>query len=213
MPTGSSSTPSPSSGIESAEIVGSFYTNITLRGTTQDQVAAFLAGRGRRAMVTPTSRELTVVYDADGEAQDGSIYELARALSDALGCVALAVMNHDDSVLYFQLFREGVRVDEYDSCPSYFEHRDPLPPAGGDAPRLCELFAAPGMADRVEDILRFDSIANEDEDRYVFEMERHADLVQALGLSDHAVGTGYDAIASGQVPRGLDLRDCVAVEA
>ena len=188
--------------------MGSFYTNITLCEPSGEAVEAAVRGLSRRAVVTPTVEGQIVVFDAASESQDGGLYELAAALSLDLACVALAVTNHDDSVLYFRVFDCGELIDSYDSCPSYFQDIDPLPPTGGNAGLLCSLFGRSGDVGRVDEILRFDALADEAADRYVFESERHADLADALGLSRYAVGVGFEAIMAGDLPKGLSLADC-----
>jgi hypothetical protein len=188
--------------------MGRFYTNITLSGPSGDAVASALRGRNLRAVVTPTVNAKTVVFDAASESQDGGLYELAAALSLDLACVAFAVANHDDSVLYFRVFDNGELIDSYDSCPSYFQDIEPLPPTGGKADLLCGLFGQIDNAGQVEDILRFDALADEEAERYVFESERHADLSVALGLSHYAVGFGFEAIMTGDLPKGLNMSDC-----
>lgn len=188
--------------------MGRFYTNITLSGPSGDAIEAAVRRMNRRAVVTPTVDAQTVVFDAASESQDGGVYELAAALSRDLACVALAVTNHDDSVLYYRVFDRGQLMDLYDSCPSYFEDVEPLPPTGGKADLLCCLLRQPGNTSRVEEILRFDTLADDAADRYVFESERHADLVDALGISRFADGFGFEAIMSGDLPKGLKLSDC-----
>ncbi len=193
--------------------MGRFYTNITLKGPPRDTIEATLRGLKRRAIVTPTCDGVTVVFDAASEAQDGQVYELASTLSLDLSCLALAVTNHDDSVLYFRVFEGGQLIDSYDSCPSYFEDVEPMLPSGGDAALLCRAFARPGNTASIDEILRFDALADGAGDRYVFETERHADLVDALGLSRYAVGIGFEAVTAGQLPVGLSPSDCIVLNA
>lgn len=47
--------------------------------------------------------------------------ELAKSLSAALATYTLALMVHDDDVLYYNLCREGADLDGYNSNPQYFE--------------------------------------------------------------------------------------------
>jgi hypothetical protein len=48
--------------------MGGFYTNYTLRGPSQQAVAAVLAGR--KAIVTPQSNGCVVAYDEASDDQD-----------------------------------------------------------------------------------------------------------------------------------------------
>ena len=47
--------------------------------------------------------------------------ELGTRLSLEFGCPVLAVLNHDDDILWYQLFENGKLADEYDSTPGYFD--------------------------------------------------------------------------------------------
>jgi hypothetical protein len=176
--------------------VGSFYTNITLRGPSQQAVAAELSGR--RAFVTPIKDGCVVVFDEESEEQDPDVLSgLAAKLSARLACPALAVLNHDDDVLLCMLFEKGAKRDTYDSTPG-FDGGDPFaPPKGGDASALCAAFGSSRVAD-VSRILRATR------DTYMFAVMRHADLVAALGLPDWSVGAGFNYVVQGEPPAGLD---------
>lgn len=181
--------------------MGNFYTNITLRGSNQDSIVEFLTQQKRRAFVSPTVGECTVVYDEECESQDTRILEeLAANLSRQFNCPALAVLNHDDDILWYRLFDAGQPLDEYNSSPDYFdgdEDESPLP-KGGDVRRLCRAFKAEQSVTEVERVLRA-----VDED-YVFSSERHEDLFKALGIPTFSVGCGYNYLQEGDLPEGLD---------
>lgn len=185
--------------------MGNFYTNYTLRGPSQEAVAAALAGRS--AIVTPEQDGCVVVCDEKSDEQDQEIItELAGQLSSEFGCPVLAVLNHDDDILWYQLFLKGKLADEYDSTPGYFDESADMPtPSGGDAEKLCAAFGASDV-EEVEGILRRPQAA---EDGYVFAIERHTDLVEALGIPAFAVGAGYEYISSGELPEGMDEDDLV----
>jgi hypothetical protein len=192
--------------------MGHFYTNATLKGPDQMAVATAIDGMRRVAGVAETQGDLTVVYDRDSEQQDGNAYPFLERLTRELDCLALYVTNHDDSVLYYRLYRSGEVMDSYDSCPNYFEGQ-PVPPEGGDADVLCNAFGVPSARDKVHDILHYDRHAAENESarRYVFEVDRHRDLAQALGLPLIAVGFGYTYLAQDEWPEGLSPEKIVSL--
>src|SRR5579862_9822091 len=165
--------------------MGNFYTNFTLRGVSPQAVAESL--KGRKSVVTPLVNQTVVVFDKASDHQDDKIIStLATKLSRILHCPVWAVLNHDDSIFWYQLFSDGKLEDEYDSSPGYFDsHAMPSAPKGGDARKLCSAFGSPSIAE-VERILRKSSF---EEDGYVFAFERHADLVKALSISEFGVGT------------------------
>jgi hypothetical protein len=168
--------------------MGNFYTNITLKGPKQEQVLDYLSSLKRRASVSPTMNQLTVVLDERCDSQDTDELEgLSADLSSKFDCVALAILNHDDDILLYRLYKSGRLIDSYDSCPDYFSDADePAGPTGGDAGILCVEFAPNTPAAIVENILR---------KAYVFAVDRHNELVQSLGLSDFAIGLGFNYLS------------------
>ena len=187
--------------------MGNFYTNYTLRGPSQQSVAKTLTGRS--AIVAPARDGYVVVFDEESEQQDqGVINALAARLSREFGCPVLAVLNHDDDLLWYQLHVDGELADEYDSSPGYFDpSAEPSDPSGGDAHRLCSAFGASNVAE-VESVLRKSSF---DEDGYVFAVERHTDLFRALGIPSIGVGSGFCYVTTGELPDGLDGDSLVRV--
>jgi hypothetical protein len=187
--------------------MGNFYTNYTLRGPSQQGVAKALAGRS--AIVTPQQDGCVVVFDEQSDDQNAEVIaDLARDLSGELRCPVLAVLNHDDDILWYQLYLSGELADEYDSCPSYFDpEAEPSGPAGGDAQKLCAAFASSNVPE-VERILRKSTF---DEDGYAFAIERHTELARALGLPSFSVGGGFRYVSDGEIPEGLSEDDLLRV--
>jgi hypothetical protein len=100
--------------------VGRFYTNVTVRGPEQAQVAGAVRAARYRAWISPTITGLTVVCESRSESQNLKTWHaVARKLSLVLNCPALAALNHDDSVLLYALYDRGALVDEYDSNPDF----------------------------------------------------------------------------------------------
>jgi hypothetical protein len=187
--------------------MGNFYTNFTLRGPSQQAVAKALAGRS--AIVTPAQDDCVVVFDEQSDTQDEAIISpLAASLSRELGCPVLAVLNHDDDIFWYQLYLRGELADEYDSSPGYFDpSAEPSSPIGGDALKLCSAFGVGNVAE-VESVLRKSAF---DEDGYTFAVERHTDLARLLGIPSFGVGSGFQYIAEGELPDGLEQDDLVRV--
>ena len=171
--------------------MGSFYTSHTLRGPSQAEVLSWL--KGRPSLVSSSERSFTTVLDEACESQDGEeLAALGASLSEHFKCPVLAVLNHDDDILYFELYVNGKKSDEYNSNPAYFgEEVEEDAPSGGSAALLAEAFGA-SDAGRVEAILR--------NSEYVFAMERHRDLAAALGIPEFAVGVGYTYASAGDPP-------------
>jgi hypothetical protein len=180
--------------------MGSFYTNYTLRGVSQQAVVS--AMEGRSAIVTQEQDGFVVVYDEVSDDQDEQIIAaLAEQLSSELNCTVLAVLNHDDDILWYQLYLRGELADEYNSTPEYFDpEAGPSSPQGGDAQKLCDAFGSSNV-EEVESILRKSGM---DEDGYVFAVQRHTDLARTLGLPPFSVAVGFRHLSRGKLPKGLD---------
>ena len=181
--------------------MGNFYTSYTVRGPSQQSVAGALAGRS--SFVAAGQDGCVVVFDEESDEQKQEIIaELASRLSGQFRCPLLAVMNHDDSILWYQLYRSGELVDEYNSAPGSFETEDEeaamAGPEGGDAKKLCAAFESNAVG-KVEKILRKPGAAD---DGYIFAIERHMDLVRALGIPVFGSG-GFNQISEDELPYGL----------
>ena len=190
--------------------MGNFYVNYTLRGPTQKAVAAAL--KGRSAIVTRAENGCVIVFDEESDEQNQEVIAaLGSRLSEELGCPVLAVMNHDDDILWYHLYLNGELADEYDSNPAYFDDEaEPAGPAGGDAHALCAAFGR-SNEEEVGKILRKSTLDEDDEEAYTFAIERHSDLVRALGLPEFAVGGGFSYINDRELPEGLSEDDLMRV--
>lgn len=190
--------------------------NYTLRGPSQKAVAEALAGRA--AIVTPAVDGCVIIFDAQSDNQDTEVIaDLAAHLSHNCACIVWAVLNHDDDILWYQLFLSGELADEYDSSPGYFDELDlslgyvkvpePFPPEprGGDATKLCSAFGTTNVAE-VERVLRTSGISG-----YVFAFERHKDLVRLLRVPAYGLGSSYHSVAGGEMPDGLEEGDLLRI--
>ena len=187
---------------ESEGRMGSFYTNVTLKGASLE--VALGALDGRRAFAAAIGPDV-LVFDEECEEQDVRVLTaLCERLSRALHCAAIAVLNHDDDVLLVYAYRDGAPVTDYDSCPGYFSDED-SPPSQADVAALCAALGASSSEDRVAAILAADF------DEFAFATERHEALFSALGLPQQAVGSGYSYILQGELPPGLGHADLTRV--
>ena len=181
-------------------IVGNFYTNFTVRGGAQEQVVSALRSKQRRAFVSPLINNMVVVYDAESDEQKTDVIDrLGRDLSATFDCAVIAVLNHDDDILCYWLFQSGQLLDDYNSAPNYFESvADPCGPAGGDVMKLCRTCASTVAPERVEAILRKSAL---EEGGFLFQIDRHQALAEALGLPECSVGLGYTYLERGELPQ------------
>ena len=189
--------------------MGAFYTNVTIRASSPDVILPLL--KGRNAFVSPSSTGYITIFDE--QCDDGGLYpnEFAASLSRQLGTVAFLVTVHDDDIFYFDVFENGERRDEYDSCPNYFDGEDEedVPPEGGNPQVLGALFCCEDLAS-VERVLY---TQDEESDISVFATERHRALAELLHLPRFSVGYGYKYLAQGEEPEGLVAGGLIHVRA
>lgn len=198
--------------------MGSFYSNITVRDRSQQQVLEALNAKGVAALVSPMVDGVTVIYPSFDDESDWQDPPAAAAMvSQWLGVPALAAMVYDSDILMLALAEHGEVVDEYDSCPGYFEDGEVELPSGMDAARLARLMGSPEGADAaaVEAILRKGSLRTAQEegaDVYTFEEERHVALVEALGHPPLAPYTDAQYILQDETPEGMRREEFTATE-
>lgn len=180
--------------------MGWTYAHLVLFGANQKEIAAAL--RNRDAVISPTINDFSLIADKEFEGGDvQAIRLMAERLSKELKCPAMAVMEFDDDVLWYQLVQDGAIVDEYNSEPDYFDfegkHDPPRGPQGGSASKVCEAFQRPDKSSRVEAVLRL-------RDLTLSAPERHRQLSEILGMPGFSVGFDYAAIQDGELPDGLN---------
>jgi hypothetical protein len=78
-----------------------------------------------------------------------------------------------------------------------------MTPEGGDAKALSELMGKGKSVEEIEKALR---TSGEDDD-FVFAVERHQALAEAVGLPPHTVGYGFGYISEGEIPEGVRPED------
>ncbi len=190
--------------------MGRFYANLTLRTTNHAAVLEIARSTGRPSFVSAERRGSIVLFDGGEESDDPEfVHAQAELYSGSLDCAALGVINHDDSVLMYALYDRGELCDEYISSPEYFELDEEtaaLVEQGGDARMLARTLGPPDVTDSVERLLRLSAT---DEGGFEFEADRHAALVDVLGLNPLAVGTGFDELSEAAYPEGSSPPDFV----
>ena len=164
--------------------MGNFYTNVTLLGAPAGAAVAELEALGRETYVADLDGAC-VGYDRECEKQDTEVLAaLAERLATRLDARAFAVLDHDDDLLWFQLYDRAALVAEYAN-------------RGGprtDVRALCRVLGRPGAAVAVWLLLRRP---------FLFQIWPHRKLARRLGLPEASVGSGFDYIARGEMPAGL----------
>jgi hypothetical protein len=123
--------------------------------------------------------QISIVKTKEGVTIRNDIAD-ASTFSASEQCPVLETDVHDDDILIYTLYVNGREVDTYNSCPGFFDDGDTTP-VGGDATVLAAAFGKPEEQSTLEKILRFDAMADSEEEQYIFASERLYDLVETLG--------------------------------
>jgi len=166
--------------------MGSFYGNVTLLDTDLDAVAATI---DRSAFAAADLGAVVVFLESDDE---GTPPPSAGPLSAALGRVAVAVMVHDDDLLFVEVHHDGdlIFTGAIPDPSLVFDDGDPGEPFDPAA-----VVGALGRGD----VARVAAIATAD---HVFASDCHQQLFEALGLPTLGVGWGYRYLVAD--PDGYD---------
>jgi hypothetical protein len=131
--------------------------------------------------------------------------DLAGQMGEKLGTYSLALMVHDDDVLFYNLDQRGESLDGYNSCPQYFEQERiseeeveqqrhtpeafaPILPQAVQVDQLEQILDRGWWAAHDAGRLDEDGVEQEPSEGYVFEGERMIDLGRLLELN----GPGAD---------------------
>ena len=177
---------------QSSLLLSNSYANLVVEGPQTTDVIAALNASGRVAYVAAGTGRSTVVMHEDYGAQE----TLAAELSQTFQCPALLTMVFGGTVLLYQLYANGQRVDAYVSTPHDGLELDGPPPEGNTAV-LCETFNRERSASSVERILHRPTKPGTD---YAYAINRHGELLRALGLPLFAAGASFAAIEAGELP-------------
>ena len=173
--------------------MGLFCANLHFRTTDDQALSAALKRRGvNRYRVAAAKGGWTSLYEEQASGQDDDrIRDLAGGLSEDLHVAAVAFMVHDSDFACYWLFDDGKLIDEYNSCPDYFDADDTddesSSPSGGRPDVLVRYCRAGVPQDELAAILAEDSLFAENI------IQR---LAKALGIdSERALADFRDAAA------------------
>ena len=167
--------------------MGAFYTQLVVRGADAEQCADLLRELKRTALVIPAEGEVSVICDKQSEDQDIDVIDsLALTVSVRLKCSVVALINHDDDWLVFRYFDDDNFAGELLVGHTPFSLRGSI--------LLLRRFTNP-RASRIALVLAFLT-------PFVFQTQRHARLINILGLPPRSLGVGFRYI-SAKFPRSL----------
>jgi len=184
--------------------MGLFCVNLHFRATDDKALSAALNRRRiTRYRVVPLKSGWTSLYEERASQQDdGRIRELAGGLSQDLHVAAIAFLVHDSDVACYWLFDNGRLLDEYNSCPDYFDadapDEGPTSPSGGRPDVLLRYCRTGVRQDELEAILAGETAFAESV------IER---LAEALGIDRDRALADYRDVPGGDGPGGIDGSD------
>jgi hypothetical protein len=186
--------------------MGNFYVNITTRKVSAEEIVNFLDSMNLSAFVIKGPDDYCTIYEERCDEQDTKhISSLLKDISNQFSCPAIGMMNHDDDILAYELWSNGEKVDEYDSCPGYFSgDEDHMEPEGGDAKAISNHFSNGTNEENIGKVLRSSGDGDED---FVFAIDRHQALAKAACLPSYSVGYGFRYISEGEIPTGIKPED------
>jgi len=172
--------------------MGSTYTNLVIKGSTQDEVFEFV--HDRAAYVSAAVSGYVVLLDELSELDpEYELVTLATALSMRFSSPVLTVKVSDSDIMAYWLHSKGRLLDWFNSYSGDIASGVYLQgPSGGNPDALIAAFEA-GSRERLQEILTTQHSC----ERYVSEDRRHSDLLKQLRLPQFAVGIGYDYVCRG----------------
>ncbi|MBI3863514.1 MAG: hypothetical protein HY290_16610 [Planctomycetia bacterium] len=178
--------------------MGLFCVNLHFRTCDHGALAEALdRGKVSQRRITSAKNGWVSLYEERASQQDDEwIRELALDLSRDLRVAAIAFMVHDSDIACYWLVDNGRLIDEYNSCPDYFEAdsaTDISGPSGGRADLLLPYCRTGVREGEIAAILGKETLFAEEI------IER---LAQALGIAPERALTDYGDGAEGEGPDG-----------
>lgn len=174
--------------------MGLFCVNMHFQTTDDNALSAALNRRGvSRYEILPAKGGWTSLYEERASEQDDErIRDLAGGLSEDLDVAAISFLVHDSDVACYWLFDKGRLLDQYNSCPDYFDDDaaddEPSGPAGGQPDVLLPYCQADVQHDELAAVLATEALFA---DRVI---ERLAD---ALGIDVGRALADYRDVGGG----------------
>ena len=185
--------------------MGLFCVSFHVQTTNVDSLSAALDRRGmQRRRVLPAKNGWTSLYEERSSQQDDArIRDLASGLSRDLKVAAIAFLVHDSDMACYWLYDQGNLLDEYNSCPDYFDAdgpEDESPAPSGGKTEVLVRFCRPGVQE--------DELAAILAEQATFAEDTIGQLAIALGIDrDRALADYKDGVGGGPATDASDDDD------
>ncbi|HSQ55337.1 MAG TPA: ankyrin repeat domain-containing protein [Gemmata sp.] len=184
--------------------MGLFCVNFHFKTANDAALRAALERRGVEShRVLPVENGWVSLYEEEASNQDeGRIRELGSNLSQDLKAPAIAFLVHDSDIACYWLFDKGELLDEYNSCPDYFDDddhpREEATPAGG-LPEVLVRYCSRGTT--------VDALAAILNKKDLFAERIIENLAEALGISVERALADFRNAAEGDLDGDFDGDD------
>lgn len=182
--------------------MGSFITNFQVRSESSDAVLKAMTPLCKaRAYVSPPGNGWVTVFDEKCDEQDDAVIrKVATGLTKKLKTSVIAFLVHDSDVLCYWLYRDGKKIDEYNSIPDYFGEADEeaIEALRGNPEALAACSAASATAADFAKLL-------DPESQGAFAELTLIELAKLLGIDEHRVSVGFNYFDQGE--HGLEDAD------
>jgi len=178
--------------------MGAFCVNVHIRTDNQKALVRELQMLPiGGCWVMPANGKWAAICEERASSQDSEwICDLSGKLSERLQTSAIAFLIHDSDIFCYWLFDRGELLDEFNSCPDYFEAIDDAERQRSQGrPEILLRFCPPGRKQQdLEHVLR---------EKPVFAEEQAAALAELFGIDVDRVYLDFQYIGEDQTPEEL----------
>jgi hypothetical protein len=143
-------------------VMGLFCVNMHFRTTDEKPLAAALNRRNvnRFRLLAPKGGWVSLYEEQASRQDDDRIRELTSELSGELHAPAIAFMVHDSDIACYWLYDDGKLLDEFNSCPDYFDDDagEPSRPSGNQPAALLPFCRSGVTEDNLTEIFQGENV-------------------------------------------------------
>jgi hypothetical protein len=172
--------------------MGAFYGSIHVRTENSDVVQKALNDAAKEAnykfLLGPAINGWISVFPDNGGQNAGISTEIAKCLP----CDIFHLVVHDDDIFSYYFYRNGRGIDQYNSCPDYFEKvsDEEKQQLQGRPELFQDLLLKPESLKQLKTLLAANG------ETFTFEQERMAQFVELLGLQNAL--SSYEYLQQGE---------------
>ena len=173
--------------------MGAFYGSIHIRTENSAAVQKALDQLAKEAncrfLLGPPLNGWISVFPNESGQNDRISVEIAKRLPNDI----FHLIVHDDDIFGYFFFRDGKLIDQYNSCPDYFEEvsDEEKQQCQGKPELFQDLLVKPESLGKIQALLIADK-----KNEFVFEHERMAQFVESLGLQNAL--SSYEYLQAGE---------------